>query len=152
MRSIATLDFGGTTWGTDLAFLREVIEPLQTTRVPLTPSIIRGVINLRGELTPVLALDDWLRLETPEGSIARRPWMAVFAIPPYRFGVLTDRVGTATFEGELASPVEGQSASIEGYAATEGGSIAVLRIHALTRLLESSVSQTLLSIRPTTEP
>lgn len=46
-------------YGIDITSVREVIEYIQATsitRIPLTPNFIGGVINLRGEVTPVIDL------------------------------------------------------------------------------------------------
>jgi purine-binding chemotaxis protein CheW len=43
-------------FATDIAQVREVLEFSQVTKVPRTPDYMRGVINLRGHVVPVLDL------------------------------------------------------------------------------------------------
>jgi purine-binding chemotaxis protein CheW len=43
-------------FATDIARVREVLEYSQVTKVPRTPDYMRGVINLRGHVVPVLDL------------------------------------------------------------------------------------------------
>jgi purine-binding chemotaxis protein CheW len=43
-------------FATDIAQVREVLEYSQVTKVPRTPAYMRGVINLRGHVVPVLDL------------------------------------------------------------------------------------------------
>jgi len=43
-------------FATDIAQVREVLEYSQVTKVPRTPDYMRGVINLRGHVVPVLDL------------------------------------------------------------------------------------------------
>ena len=43
-------------FATDIAQVREVLEFSQVTKVPRTPEYMRGVINLRGHVVPVLDL------------------------------------------------------------------------------------------------
>jgi len=43
-------------FATDIAQVREVLEYSQVTKVPRTPEYMRGVINLRGHVVPVLDL------------------------------------------------------------------------------------------------
>jgi chemotaxis signal transduction protein len=136
MRTFTTLEFGGKNWAVDFHHLREVIEQLPSTPVPLAPSTVRGVINLRGDLVPVLALDAWLELGTSDTALARRPWMAVLDSGQYFFGVLADRVNTVSFEGELEPPPQGTGTSIEGTAETAIGTLHVLRLPSLIRHLE----------------
>lgn len=137
MRDLTTLDIGGKTYGVDLRHLREVVEQIPSTPIPLLPPVVRGVINLRGDLIPVLVLDEWLELGTPDGVLSRRPWMAILDFAPFYFGVLVDRVNTAAFTGEIESPPAGQGQFLEGIAKTELAEIRVLRIPSLIRHLEA---------------
>jgi purine-binding chemotaxis protein CheW len=50
--------------------VREVIEPAPITRVPATPPSVRGVINLRGSVVPVVDLG--LRFDRAERPITKR--------------------------------------------------------------------------------
>jgi purine-binding chemotaxis protein CheW len=43
-------------FATDIAQVREVLEFTQVTKIPRTPEYMRGVINLRGHVVPVLDL------------------------------------------------------------------------------------------------
>lgn len=142
MRTFTILEFAGKNWAVDLSHLREVIEQIPSTPVPLAPASIRGVINLRGDLVPVLALDAWLDLQTSDSALARRRWMAVLDVGRYYFGVLADRVNTVTFEGELDAPPPGMSNAIEGTAETAIGTIHALRIHSLLRKIEQGLTHT----------
>lgn len=139
MRDFTTFDIAGKTYGVDLKHLREVLEQLPATPVPLSPPVIRGVVNLRGDLVPVLALDEWLELGTPDGVLSRRPWMAILDFAPFYFGVLVDRVNTAAFEGDLEAPPAGQGQFLEGIAQTALGEIRILRIPSLIRHLEAGL-------------
>jgi len=106
MRDFCTLDFQGRTFAVAFECLREVIEPPLITPVPMAPAGVCGVANLRGDLLPVLALDPLLGMQTPQGVLARRPWMAVFESGKNTLGILTSGVGTLrevaveTFTGE----------------------------------------------------
>ncbi|MCB1995292.1 MAG: purine-binding chemotaxis protein CheW [Burkholderiaceae bacterium] len=46
----------GSTYAMGIAAIKEIIEYGSVTRVPLMPSFIRGVINLRGSVVPVIDL------------------------------------------------------------------------------------------------
>lgn len=56
-----------------LAAIREVVvAPLRYTRVPRAPAAMKGVINLRGRVVPVVDLRRLLNLASPAASPAAR--------------------------------------------------------------------------------
>ncbi len=84
----------GEEFGLELVRVREIIQPSGITRVPAAPEFIRGVINLRGRVVPVLDLA--LKWGKPETVIDR--WACVvllevaFAGEPLLLGVLSSVV------------------------------------------------------------
>jgi len=56
MTEYLTFQAGGDTWALALRAIREIIQPPPITRVPFTAAALPGVINLRGQLLPVLDL------------------------------------------------------------------------------------------------
>jgi len=142
MADYCTLDLQGRSYAVDLDCLREVIEPPLLTPVPLAPAGVRGVVNLRGELLPVLALDSLLDLQTPESAMARRPWMAVLQNGSHTFGILAGGVGTVK-NAEMEAPADGQGdhSLIEGLLAIAGPKPAVLNLTALMRQLRQNLHE-----------
>jgi purine-binding chemotaxis protein CheW len=61
--------------GIDVLKVQEVLRPQPTTRVPLAPSTIRGLLNLRGQI--VTSIDLRRRLGLPERTIDAEPPMNV---------------------------------------------------------------------------
>jgi chemotaxis signal transduction protein len=139
MRTFTILEFSGKQWAMDFSHLREVVEQLPCTPIPLASATFRGVINLRGDLVPVLALDAWLSLGTTDTALARRPWMAILDVGRNYFGILADRVNTITFEGELEDPPQGMGSFLEGIAQTTAGTLLVIRPASLIRHLEQGL-------------
>ena len=140
MADYCTLNLQGNTYAVSFDCLREVIEPPPLTPVPLAPAGIRGVVNLRGELLPVLALDPLLALSTPESVLARRPWLAVFQSGTHSVGILAGGVGTLKNAGMEASAPESSAPSfIEGLLAIPGLKPAVINLPALMRQLKESL-------------
>lgn len=43
-------------YGIDIMKVREVTDAKQSTKVPNTPSFVEGIINLRGDITPIINL------------------------------------------------------------------------------------------------
>ncbi len=52
-----TFMLGGEAYAIGILAIKEIIEQGQMTRVPMTPEFIRGVINLRGAVVPVIDLN-----------------------------------------------------------------------------------------------
>jgi len=53
-RQYLTFNLGGEPFALDVAHVREILELTNITRVPRTPESMRGVINLRGSVVPVI--------------------------------------------------------------------------------------------------
>lgn len=70
---------GGETFAIDIRSVREVIQYGGLTEVPLMPSFIRGVINLRGSVVPVIDLSR--RLGRTGTEVARRTCVVILEVP-----------------------------------------------------------------------
>lgn len=51
-----TFSLGGEVYGLEILKVQEIIGMMSVTRVPRTPEFMRGVINLRGKVIPVIDL------------------------------------------------------------------------------------------------
>lgn len=51
-----TFELGGEIYGIEILKVQEIIGMMSVTRVPRTPDFVRGVINLRGKVIPVVDL------------------------------------------------------------------------------------------------
>jgi len=58
-----TFSMGGEEYGLEILSVQEIIGIMKVTRIPRMPSFIRGVINLRGKVIPVIDLRKRLDLE-----------------------------------------------------------------------------------------
>ena len=85
---------GGETFAIDIRSVREVIQYGGLTEVPLMPPFIRGVINLRGSVVPVIDLA--LRLGRAQADIQRRTCVVILEVPTAEgttvIGILVDSV------------------------------------------------------------
>jgi purine-binding chemotaxis protein CheW len=61
-----TFKLGDELFAIDVAQVREVLEVSQITKVPTAPASMRGVVNVRGQATPVVDLR--LRFGLPQGT------------------------------------------------------------------------------------
>ncbi|HNT36650.1 MAG TPA: chemotaxis protein CheW [bacterium] len=63
-----TFQLGGETYGLEILKVQEIIGMMNVTRVPRTPSFVRGVINLRGKVIPVVDLRMKFELASQEDT------------------------------------------------------------------------------------
>lgn len=74
--------------------VREILEYEQVTRVPRTPAYIRGVINLRGRVVPVMDLA--VRFGLPRASVTSRSCVVIVEVTaggePAVMGLMVDAV------------------------------------------------------------
>ena len=56
VRQFLTFELNEEMYGLGVPGIREILEYQEVTRVPLTPDFIRGVINLRGNVVPIVDL------------------------------------------------------------------------------------------------
>ena len=55
-KQIVIFQLGTEEYAVDITHSREIIKPTKITKVPNTPDYVRGVINLRGQIVPVIDL------------------------------------------------------------------------------------------------
>jgi purine-binding chemotaxis protein CheW len=89
-----TFALGKDTFAVDIAPIREIIEYPGLTEIPMTPDFLRGVINLRGAVVPVIDLS--VRFGRSETAIGRRTCVVIIEIAiddgHHALGILVDGV------------------------------------------------------------
>lgn len=55
-------------FGVDLESVQEVVRALDVTPIPLAPKVVRGIINLRGQIVTAIDLRSQLELEPRQGK------------------------------------------------------------------------------------
>lgn len=89
-----TFSLGGEEYGLQIGKVREIIGYLHVTAVPRTPPFVEGVINLRGQIIPVLDLRVRFAMETA----ARTRQTCIIVVETRRdgrglsIGLIVDRV------------------------------------------------------------
>jgi len=71
-------NLGGETYGVGIHAIREILEYPGVTAIPLAPAFLRGVINLRGAVVPVLDLS--VRFGRSPTQINRRTCIVIIEI------------------------------------------------------------------------
>lgn len=81
-------------YGLNIAYIREIIEYVELTEVPLVPDFIRGVLNLRGRVVPVIDLQ--CRFSGDISSIGKKSCILIVEVDQkdgvLEMGVLVDAV------------------------------------------------------------
>lgn len=101
-RQYSTFYLDGLYLGVEVLKVQELIRYQEMTPVPLAPSLIRGLINLRGQI--VTAIDLRRRLEFPPLAGEQRPMNVVVRTDDGAVSLLVDEIGDvvevdeATFE------------------------------------------------------
>lgn len=90
-RKFCTFTLDGLLFGVEVAKVQEVIRHLNLTRVPLAPPIVRGLINLRGQI--VTAIDLRCRLELEARSEGQHPMNVVVRTDDEAVSLLVDEIG-----------------------------------------------------------
>ena len=93
---------GGETFAMDIRAIREVIQFGSLTQVPLMPPFLRGVINLRGSVVPVIDL--FVRFNRPATAVAHRTCIVILELAQgedtAELAVMVDNVSEVLSIGE----------------------------------------------------
>lgn len=98
----ATFIIDGQLYGIEVLQVQEVLRGQEMTRVPLAPTVVDGLINLRGQI--VTALDMRRRLRLPPRDESQAPMSIVIQADDGAVSLLVDEIGDvvetdkATFE------------------------------------------------------
>ena len=91
IQQFCTFFLNGQFFGVPVQQVQEVIRYQEMTRVPLTPQVIRGLINLRGQI--VMAIDLRRRLAMEERPGVQLPMNVVVRTDDGALSLLVDEIG-----------------------------------------------------------
>lgn len=131
---------GDEQYGVDIMAVREIKGWSEISHLPRQPEFVRGVLNLRGVMVPIIDL----RCRFGGGLTDATPLHVVIIvqIADQQIGLLADRVlDIVAFESEQVQPVpaivrNGRTEFLSGLLTVEGGMIALID---LTHLLEARI-------------
>lgn len=129
-RQLVVFQLAGETYAVDIHQVREIIRVPQITRVPRTPEFVEGVINLRGNVIPVIDLRKRFGLGEGGATAARR--IIVVEMQERTIGMTVDAVSEVLRidEGLIDPPspyiVSVNTRYIEGIAKLEEGLVILL--------------------------
>jgi purine-binding chemotaxis protein CheW len=90
-QQFCTFHLDGYLFGVPVPRVQEVIRSQEMTRVPLAPEVVKGMINLRGQI--VVALDLRRRLALSERAEGELPINVVVRTPDGAVSLLVDEIG-----------------------------------------------------------
>lgn len=90
-RQFCTMRLGNHLFGVDVMRIQEVISYQSMTQVPLSHGVVRGLINLRGQI--VTAIDLRRRLEMDDRAEGELPMNVVAQTPGGAVSLLVDSIG-----------------------------------------------------------
>lgn len=85
-----TFSLAGEEYGLEILKVREIIGLMAITAVPRTPAFIKGVINLRGKVIPVVDLR--LKFGLAEGERTEETCIIVVDVGAIEMGIIVDNV------------------------------------------------------------
>ncbi|RPF48730.1 purine-binding chemotaxis protein CheW [Hydrogenoanaerobacterium saccharovorans] len=115
MGRFLTFYIGDTIYGVELLHVLEIISIQAITSVPKVPNYIKGIINLRGKIVPVV--DVRLKLGKEEREYDERTCIIVVSIDEMSVGLIVDRVSEVVDIDNvgLSAPPELSSSSTNQY-------------------------------------
>ena len=85
------IGLGEEQYGVDIKYIDSILRMQRITRVPKVAPHLKGVINLRGEVIPVMSLR--LKMELPEDEITRATRIIILKLEHYgMIGIIVDEV------------------------------------------------------------
>ena len=128
---------GNEQYGIDIMIIDNIVRMQHITRVPKVASYINGIINLRGEVIPVMSLRDKMGLEDDEITSASR--IIILKLEQYgNIGIIVDEVKeVVTLDNKHIEKVaydskEDTTSFIYGIGKYDGGLISLLDLNAVT--------------------
>jgi purine-binding chemotaxis protein CheW len=88
VKQLIRFTVGDEDYGIELSQVKEVIRTRRVTWLPKAPACVRGIINLRGEVIPIVDLRDRFGLKQAEQTAATR--VIVVEVEERRVGIVVD--------------------------------------------------------------
>lgn len=135
---LVIFELGAERYAVPIAMVREVVRVADITRVPNAPAHIRGVMNLRGRILPVVELRTRMGLEPGEPTPASR--VVVAEVRGRIVGYLVDRVVQVTRLGEgsvVSAPDEVRTGSADAITGVARRGDTLLLLLELERILNA---------------
>ena len=98
---------GNEQYGIDIKYIDNIVRSQSITRVPKTQAYYKGVINLRGEICPIMSMR--LKLGLADDELTDKTRFIIVKVEGASIGVIVDQVKeVVTLESEEIERVSGQ--------------------------------------------
>ena len=128
---------GAEQYGIDISYIENIVRMQNITRVPKVPAYLKGVINLRGEVIPVMSLR--LKMDLPEDEITRATRIIILKLEQQgNVGIIVDevkevvRLTSNEIEKNSYDPKDGTISFISGVGKHNGELISLLELNSIT--------------------
>ncbi len=134
-----TFGLGDEEYGVRIEHVHEIMALIPVTRVPRTPEVVLGVINLRGKIVPVF--DMHRKFGMPAREATRHTCIIVVSVDKAEVGIVVDRVReVVNIRSDQVEPPPSFGADVPtdhllGIATSSGGARLLL---AIERVLSTS--------------
>lgn len=92
LKQLVGFMLGGELFGVDILMVQEIIRATEITRVPNAPDFVEGVINLRGNIIPVIDLRRRLNMTSNTTNKQSKDWILILTIEKRITGFIVDLV------------------------------------------------------------
>ncbi len=139
-KQFSTFYIGGRLYGLDVMAVQEVTKALPTTKVPLAPKFVRGLINLRGQVATAVALKNLFDL--PEEEKSEENMNVVCRGEDMLLSFVVDEIGDVIevdeglFEPTPDTVSESVKRFMSGVYKTPGDLLSILEIKKITDVLQ----------------
>ena len=119
-----TFESGGLLLFISTNYIIEIINNHSITSLPLLPPYIRGIVNLRGQILPVV--DIQMRMGKPETPYSGKTCIIVLSIGSVFLGILVDSVRQVTdirMDEVRPIPLKRRQKLLDGMVTMEDGSV-----------------------------
>ncbi|MFR1832486.1 MAG: chemotaxis protein CheW [Lachnospiraceae bacterium] len=119
-----TFESGGLVLFLSTNYVIEIINEHTITPLPLVPSYIKGIINLRGQMLPIL--DIRTRMGKPEAEYTSKTCIVVLDVDSVPFGIIVDSVRQVMdidLQYVRPIPIKRQQELLNGMVTLEDGSV-----------------------------
>lgn len=127
---------GSEQYGIDIRYVDNIVRIQKITRVPKIQNYFKGVINLRGEIVPVMSLR--IKMNQPENELTNAARIIIIKLEPQAaIGIIVDEVKeVVTLEENEIEKVsydakDENAGYINGIGKHEGELISLLDLHAV---------------------
>ena len=124
-------------FGIDIRYIDNIVRMQHITRVPKVPEYLKGVINLRGEVIPVMSIR--LKMELPKDEITRATRVIILKLEQQgNVGIIVDEVkevvtlGASQIEKVAYDSNDGKINFINGVGKHNGELISLLDLNSVT--------------------